>query len=109
MLDKTTVWRQDNARQLAEALAAIDDPKAMRDFLRDVMTETEISEIGARLQAAGMLQRGEKYTDIVALTKLSSRTVARISEWLKDGCGGYANVLDQTANHHGHLSPERVG
>ncbi len=109
MLNKTTVWRQANARQLAEALVAIDDPDTMRNFLRDVMTEKEISEIGSRLEAARMLRQGEKYTDIVAKTRLSSRTVARISEWLKDGCGGYASVLNQTANHHGHLPPERVG
>lgn len=110
MLNKTAVWRQDSARQLAEALVAIDNIDTMRNFLRDVMTEQEILEIGSRLEAARMLRSGEKYTDIVAKTKLSSRTVARISEWLKDGCGGYASVLSQTAAaHHGHVPPERVG
>jgi TrpR-related protein YerC/YecD len=109
MLNKATIWRQASARQLAEALVAIDDLDTMRNFLRDVMTEKEISEVGSRLEAARMLRQGEKYTDIVAKTKLSSRTVARISEWLKDGCGGYASVLNQTADHHGHLLSERVG
>lgn len=109
MLNKTTVWQQASARQLAEALVAIDDPETMRNFLRDVMTEKEICEIGSRLEAARMLRSGEKYTDIVAKTKLSSRTVARISEWLKDGCGGYASVLNQAANRHSHMPPERVG
>lgn len=109
MLNKTTVWHQDSARQLAEALFAIGDIKTMRNFLRDVMTEKEITEISSRLEAARLLRQGEKYTDIVAKTKLSSRTVARISEWLKDGCGGYASVLNQTANHHDHLPPEHVG
>ena len=71
------------------------------------MTEKEIIEISSRLEAARMLQSGSKYVDIVAKTKLSSRTVARISDWMKNGCNGYAVVLGQT-NHHGHISPARV-
>lgn len=102
MLNKTTVWKQDSTCQLAEALLGIDDLDTMRNFLRDIMTEKEITEISARLQAARMLQQSKTYTDIVATTKLSSRTVARISEWMKNGCGGYASVLSQTANSHHH-------
>ena len=99
--DKTTIWQSETARQLAEALTAIDNQQTMQDFLRDVMTEKEIAEISARLEAAKMLQAGSKYTDIVAKTKLSSRTVARISDWLKNGCNGYQAALN--AIHHDHI------
>lgn len=105
--DKTTIWRSDTAQQFAEALVAINDTKLMKNFLRDVMTEKEITEISSRLEAARMLQAGSKYTDIVAKTKLSSRTVARISDWMKNGCNGYAVVLNQTS-HHGHIPPVRA-
>jgi len=84
----------------------MDDAKTMQNFLRDVMTEKEIVEISARFEAARMLQAGDKYTDIVSKTRLSSRTVARISDWLKDGCNGYQAALDSL--HHGHLSPVRA-
>ena len=88
--NKTSVWRNSTARQFAEALVAIDDNKLMENFLRDVMTSNEIIEISARLEAARMLQAGSTYTDVVAKTKLSSRTVARISDWMQNGSGGYA-------------------
>lgn len=105
--DKTSVWQNPQTQQFAEALFAINNIDLLKNFLRDVMTEKEIIEISARLEAARMLQAGNKYTDIVAKTKLSSRTVARISDWMKNGCNGYSAVLSQT-NHHGHTPPARA-
>jgi TrpR-related protein YerC/YecD len=101
------VWESETTRQLADALTAIDDAATMQSFLRDVMTESEIVEIGARLEAAKMLQAGAKYTEIIEQTKLSSRTVARIKEWMNAGCGGYAKVLE-TISHHSHILPVRA-
>lgn len=106
--NKTTVWRSDTARQLAEALVAIDSAQDMQNFLRDVMTEKEIIEISARLEAARMLTDGKKYTEIVAKTKLSSRTVARISEWLQNGCNGYQAALKTVNHHYSHILPARA-
>lgn len=105
--DKTSVWNSGTTLQLAEALVAIDNLTTMENFLRDVMTEKEIIEISSRLEAARMLQAGKTYTDIVAKTKLSSRTVARISDWMKNGCSGYAAALKEI--HHQHITPARAG
>lgn len=101
----TTIWQIVTANQLAVALTDISDVKTMQNFLRDVMTEKEILEISSRLQAAIMLQNGDKYTEIVKKTKLSSTTVARISDWLQNGCGGYQAVLNTTNNRHIHTPP----
>lgn len=98
------VWNDENCQRLAKVLAAINDTYQMRAFLRDLMTEKEIIEMSARLQAAKMLADGETYSAIVAETKLSSRTVARISRWMKKGAGGYDYVL----THHSHLWPVRA-
>lgn len=91
-------------RQLAEVLTAITDTSLMNAFLRDVLTEKEIIEISARLEAAKMLSAGESYTNIIKRTKLSSRTVARISDWLQNGCGGYRTVINNL--HHTHTRPD---
>ncbi len=91
--DKAKVWSNQTARQLAEAVVAIDDVELLQNFLRDVMTEKEIIEISSRLEAARMLKAGSTYTNIVATTKLSSRTVARISDWMQNGCNGYEAVI----------------
>jgi TrpR-related protein YerC/YecD len=102
--NKTSVWSNKTARQFAEAVVAINDVSLLQNFLRDVMTEKEIIEISSRLEAARMLRAGRKYADIVAQTKLSSRTVARISDWLQNGTDGYAAVLAQI-DHGRHIPP----
>ena len=80
----------------------------MRDFLRDVMTEKEIIEMSDRLEAARMLQQGKKYIEIIEATKLSSRTIARISGWMQNGESGYTAALEIVAAHHGHIPPART-
>lgn len=102
------IWELPTTKQLASTLAAIPDAPTMQSFLRDVMTEKEIIEISARLEAAKMLQSGAKYTDIIEKTKLSSRTVARISDWMQNGQGGYEAALKVVADHHTHIPPARA-
>jgi TrpR-related protein YerC/YecD len=104
----TSVWETAASRQFAEVLSVISDAAAMRCFLRDVMTEKEIIEISSRLQAAKMLQAGKKYTEIIEKTRLSSRTVARISDWMQNGCGGYEAALITLNDQHAHISPVRA-
>src|SRR6266567_655434 len=89
----TSVWETSSAGQLSAVLAAISDVQTMQSFLRDAMTEKEIIEISSRLEAAKMLQEGKKYTEIIVKTKLSSRTIARISDWIQNGQGGYEAAL----------------
>lgn len=103
--DQTKIWSNAQPRQLAEVLAAIDDVSVMQNFLRDVLTLKEITEVSARLEAARMLADGQRYVDITAATKLSSRTVARISEWLQKGCSGYETALNLINAHHAHIPP----
>ena len=104
--DVSKIWKDDNAQQLAEALVSISDRSTMQNFLRDVMTEKEIVEISARFEAARMLADGKTYSEIVAKTRLSSRTIARISEWLQNGCNGYQAAISTV--HHDHVSPARA-
>jgi len=102
----TDVWNEPMPAKLAAILVGIQSPDTMQAFLRDVMTEKELREIGARLRAAEMLYGNATYAAIVKETKLSSRTIARISEWMQRGAGGYLVVLNET---HPHVSPVDVG
>lgn len=96
-------WDDTKSQQFATVLVNITDVDFMLRFLRDVMTEKEIAEISARFEAARMLKAGEKYQEIAQKTKLSSRTIARISNWLKNGTGGYSEAL--ALLHHDHIPP----
>jgi len=106
--DQKNIWDNRMTLQLAQSLADISDVSLMQNFLRDVMTEKEITELSARLEAAKTLQEGKTYTEIAKQSKLSSRTIARISQWLQNGTGGYSVALQLAAAHHDHLSPARA-
>lgn len=106
MKDVNDIWSEPFSADFAEKLVAINESSLMRAFLRDLMTESELREIGARLRAAQMLSEGQTYKAIVCETKLSSRTVARISDWMQRGAGGYTAVLSDI--HHIHSSPARA-
>jgi len=99
-----SVFQEEIPGQFAEVLSMIDDVPMMQSFLRDVMTDSEIREMSARLEAAKMLTAGSSYTEIIRRTKLSSRTVARISDWLQNGLGGYRSVLETL--EHLHIQPD---
>lgn len=103
-----SVWETDTARQFATVIAVMNDTDTIRNFLRDVMTEKEIIDISTRLEAARMLKAGKKYTEVIERTRLSSRTIARISDWIQNGQNGYAEAFRILDAHHGHIPPARA-
>jgi uncharacterized protein YerC len=94
------IWETPNTKQLIAVLSHTVQPQNMQNLLRDILTPKEIIEISARLEAARLLANGTSYAQVTALTKLSSRTVARISSWLKQGTGGYTEALALLDGHH---------
>lgn len=86
-------------RELIAAFQSLEKEEEYYCFLRDLLSEAELSEIGRRWQAAQLLDRKISYPEIITQTGLSSTTIARISKWLKSGMGGYRLVLDRLHNH----------
>jgi TrpR-related protein YerC/YecD len=107
MKNNSSIWESPQADNLVSALLSIDDPKLMKAFMRDIMTEKEITELSNRLKAAEMLIDSEKYTNVAQVTGLSSRTIARISDWIKQDNGGYQTVINNLKSHHSHILPVR--
>jgi len=107
MNNDPSIWESAEAEELTTALLAINTPELMKAFLRDIMTEKEITEFSKRLQAAKMLIDSVKYTDVAQVTGLSSRTIARISVWIKEGNSGYRQVITNLKAHHSHTPPAR--
>ncbi|MGV9001509.1 MAG: YerC/YecD family TrpR-related protein [Candidatus Saccharimonadaceae bacterium] len=94
---------ESNLENLLVVFSSTTNPLVMRAFLQDVMTPKELQEISSRLQAAVMLEEGKKYTAIIDSTGLSSRTIARISDWMKKDSGGYAAAIATIKSHHKHM------
>ena len=115
--DQPSPWKLRQPQQLLAAINSLANTSKLADFLRDVLTEKEIFEISARFEAAQLLMNGASYDTIATQTKLSTRTIARISQWLKSGTNGYSAAikaiskpeLEPTkAAHHSHIPPARA-
>ena len=94
-------WNNQKTENLIEAILALKTKREARRFLRDLMTEPEIIEFGNRWKAAQMLDQKVSYIEIEKKTGLSSATIARVSQWLNKGMGGYKLMLNRlNLNHH---------
>jgi TrpR-related protein YerC/YecD len=109
-------WNTKENKQLIEALLSLKNTEETKSFLRDLMTESELTEFGKRLEAARLLSRDVQYNTIIDATGLSSTTIARISKWLKGSLGGYRLVLSRlsptaqiNSNNHHHHSQKQIG
>lgn len=97
-------WDNPKTEELIDAILALRTTKEAKAFLRDLLTEKELIEFGNRWKAVRMLDEKVSYSQIVKSTGLSSTTVARISDWLKNGMGGYQLMLKRISqNHHSTL------
>jgi len=85
--------KQKDIDDLYVAVTRLESLEECRKFLRDLLTETEIREFAERWKVARMLAQGIPYTTIEEETGLSSRTIARVHKWLKQGKGGYTLML----------------
>ncbi len=94
--------------ELWKAVLRLETPAEARRFFGDLLTTDEIDDLAKRWRAARLLDAGASYAAIQAETSLSSRTVARISAWLKNGLGGYRLMLNRLSSHsHASHPPHR--
>lgn len=92
-------WRKDPwFRALCTAFLSCRSEQSVGDFLRDVGTLSELQSLSERLEVAKQLSLGQSYRVVSELTGASTATVARVAAFLRNGTGGYRNVLG-TANH----------
>lgn len=91
---------QEKTENLYRAILSLKSTSEARKFFRDLMTEAEIQEFGNRWQAAKMLADKISYVQIKKETGLSSRTIARVSQWLNCGKNGYKLILERLNHHH---------
>ena len=84
----------ENTEMLFKAVLALDSVEECYDFFEDLCTKVELREMTRRFEAARLIREGEKYTNIVEKTGLSTATISRVNSALRDGNGGYRRALD---------------
>jgi TrpR-related protein YerC/YecD len=75
--------------QLAQALAALDDPSDVLAFLRDLCTPAELEAMADRWRVVPYLEHGMAYREIHDRTAVSVTTIGRIARCLLNTEGGY--------------------
>jgi TrpR-related protein YerC/YecD len=87
-------------KELTAAILMLKNPGEAKKFLRDLLTESELIELSNRWKAARMLSEKISYTKIENETGLSSTTIARVSDWLNKGKGGYKLIINRIGLRH---------
>jgi len=82
-------------QELIAAFRSLKSDKEMENFLRDILTISEIKEFSKRFQIAKLLWQGKQsYLEIAQSAQTSTTTVTRVAQWLfKEGLNGYQTVL----------------
>ena len=93
-------WNSKENRKLVEMVLSLKTADEARRFLRDLLTENEIKEFASRIKVAEMLSRGVMYSAIEEETGLSSRTIARVSKFLKGKEMGYKTIINRLHHHN---------
>lgn len=96
--EKNNIWSTLKSKNLLEAFLSLKTKDEAEAFLRDLMTEKEISEFDMRWRIAQMLDKGMTFIEIEKETGMTPITITRINKWLKEGCGGYKAMIERLKN-----------
>ncbi len=87
--------RSRDARSLSDAIVTLDDRNTAQRFLRDLCTERELEEMVARWAVVRGLAQGTSYRALHDATGVSTATITRINDWVRNGTGGYGEALER--------------
>jgi len=85
-----------DAASLVEAFVTLDDDESAIRFLRDLCTRRELEEMVSRWAVVRRLAAGTSYRAIYDDTGVSTATITRINDWVRNGTGGYAEAMERT-------------
>ena len=85
----------DDARSLIDAIITLDDSDTAQRFFRDLCTKRELDEMVARWAVVRGLAQGTSYRALHDVTGVSTATITRINDWVRNGTGGYGEALER--------------
>ncbi|MCA9361535.1 hypothetical protein KC845_03175 [Candidatus Kaiserbacteria bacterium] len=87
--------RMETLDALYTAAGSIKGRIEAKNFLKDLLTESERIMLGRRILIARALLSGSTYDQIVDEFKVGKDTVGKISRWLEDQMPGYEQVISK--------------
>lgn len=88
--------KNDKEKALVSVFLKLKTKEEIANFLRDLLTLSEIEEFANRLEMAKLLSRGWSYKRVAKELKVSTTTVTRVAHWLYRGCGGYWRIFKKS-------------
>ena len=79
--------------ELYEAIASLKTRQEVERFFRDLCTRSELEAMAHRWEVAQLLDEGLPYVEVAKRAHASTTTVTRVSQWLRNGEGGYQLAL----------------
>ena len=73
----------------------------VKNFFKDLLTLSEVVMLSRRIQIAQLLLEGETHDDIRRKLKVGFGTIISVEKWLKDGFGGYKEIIKRYKKKHG--------
>ena len=86
-------WPTREHRDLFATIASLRTKEEAERFLRDLCTRSELDAMAHRWQVARLLDEGLPYLEVAKRAHASTTTVTRVSQWLRQGEGGYRLAL----------------
>lgn len=80
---------------LYTAVSAVKGRKAIKLFLRDLLTSSERIMLGRRIIIARLLIVGESYNAIERRLGVGRTTISRVQHWLEDQLPGYEEAIKE--------------
>jgi len=74
-------------------IALLESRDEVKNFFKDLLSETEAIMLARRIQIAKMLLEGFGYEEIQKSLKTSGNTIASVHRWLQGGFGGYEKLV----------------
>lgn len=84
-----------DAASLVEAIITLETTDQAMRFLRDLCTRRELEEMVSRWAVVRRLAAGTSYRAIHDDTGVSTATITRINDWVRNGTGGYAEAMER--------------
>jgi uncharacterized protein YerC len=88
-----------NRKRLLESFTLAQKWGFMKEFLDDLLLESEIERWGKRIEALHMLFAGTPYRSLTKFTGLSPAVIARISKKTSNKTGGFWQLMEWVYPH----------
>jgi TrpR-related protein YerC/YecD len=79
--------------ELWTMIALLENRDEVKNFFKDLLSETEAVMLARRIRIAKLLLEGYNYDEICKRLKTSPLTIASVHRWLQSGFGGYEKSL----------------